>query len=56
MAIILMRANKQEEGLVAESVVGGRLFILNKWSVNGPLEKAVLECFEDLNGVSQRQI
>lgn len=37
-------------------MVGGRLFLLNKWSVNGPLEKVVLECFEDLNGVSQRQI
>lgn len=37
---------------MAESVVGGRLFILN----NGPLEKVVLECFEDLNGVSQKQI
>lgn len=36
---------------MAERVVGGRLFILNKWSVNGPLEKVVLECFEDLNGV-----
>ena len=37
-------------------MVGGRLFLLNKWSVNGPLEKVVLECFEDLNRVSQRQI
>lgn len=37
-------------------MVGERLFLLNKWSVNGPLEKVVLECFEGLNGVSQRQI